>query len=988
MSVTKEINSNKRLIYFLGKALNPISNNRYPKKHIPLSSKGDIIGTAYDYMAKSILMVKNKSEKNKNIKADLHSMLIKSGVGYVYQETKKYNAGLKSSLEDLFNGFAQKHDMMNFQKRIESDFEIIEEAMVKGKMSATVSRAFLYFARIEQIYKSGHTYYMDMGVTQDEIKDMTHLHKSAIKFAEEIIREGFDKIHYNYDFKYAKEIGGAEPDIIGEKDGKFNVIEIKCVTDSIITNYFVRQLAMYSTLLSLEGKKVGDLNIFFGRHEKYLSMDSDKVINDKNILTEFFEDYYIKGEYVYGLNDNQQKMVNRAETNGSTLVIAGPGSGKTHTLIEMIVKTNEKVKFENMMVITFTKDMALEITERLQKSVNYLPENMHIGTIHAVFLKIIRDGDLINSFDKKGNNFLRDASILSPEQDSQLFTESLYLKLKDEIKAKGEEPSRIVVEKVLADIIGDKYKGKVDSVMNVFRKSVYNCEIDPYDISVQIQSQYNGKVAEAFLDYIDKKGSMNFISFDDILIQTLYHLRNNPDFANQNKKHFERIFIDEFQDTSKLHFEILSHITDGTNITAIGDPFQSIYGFMNANIFNVFDFRDKFAPEIIYLNENYRSEKDVVSMTNAITPHFDLNLEEYGIEVPPLKSASTSGENQPIILAETGNPVITTADMIEHDIMQGVPKNQIAVLYRNNRDPQGITAELKKRGIDFVVSGKGYFEREEIMATMSALYLVIDPKAHQHFIALAKEYSGVGVETTSALQDLIYDEGKQNITSAFLGEHKEYFGGKRLKSLMDFADDFQLISNGDKNYIQKATELIASVGIVDRLVAEAKTAEDMQEIEANVLHFWEIVTDYIQPDMTKKEMTNALEDLIVSKSVDLTSNKDAVQIMTLHKSKGQEWRNVYLGDVSDGAITHTFFTGNKKDDEDLRLLYVGISRAKSNLYMIYGNINKWNKPKGLDKILNNILEAEPTFMKHMLDTRYTGSFKPKKDKKKERTIGN
>ena len=609
-------------------------------------------------------------------------------------------------------------------------------------------------------------------------------------------------------------------------------------------------------------------------------------------------------ELLEGLNEEQKKVV---LSNGKPLlVVAGAGSGKTKTIIHkalyLIFNQEYKIRGSRLLMITFTNKAANEIKERIQKYANLLGKYINIewvGTFHSVASRIIRKHHAIFGL---SNDF----RVLDEEDSVRLFKS--IIKDKD-IKKEEAKKLYIAVNQAIEGIRfldeDNKFDRKVLELKDIFLNAM-----------IETSAVTFSYLMGAFKDMLQKDGA----------------------FRNYYQNFFDYIIVDEFQDTNTTQYEIIKHISKKDNICVIGDPNQCIYEWRMAHPDNIISFIEDYNPEIIKLNINYRSSSEILSLANDVLKNSKAKWKEL---VPILKSHKK--ENQahpkPIIMFHPNEEKEAEwiAKKIE-DLSKSVPLEEIAILVRVSYITNFLEQALVKAKIPHKIIGAlRFFQRKEIKDILAYLHLAINPKDSVSFQrAITNPKRGIGEKTIEKIINL----SKQK--SIDLIQATKYVLGNKLFEENDFINAMErLVYNLEKGqakdgnisfYVEK---LIKDIKYFEYLEQEYK--EDYQERIDNVkelLRFFEIEAQKHQENQ-KESLKELLQEISLMEEDDKDNSK-AVKIMTIHKAKGLEFEAVFMPRLENGILPHSSAFSDVLDmEEERRLLYVGITRAKRYLFLSY-----------------------------------------------------
>lgn len=605
-------------------------------------------------------------------------------------------------------------------------------------------------------------------------------------------------------------------------------------------------------------------------------------------------------EILEGLNDKQYEAVVNYE--GPSLVIAGAGSGKTKVLTHKIAYLIQEigVKPWNILAITFTNKAANEMKERVEKLVGDVSKDMWIGTFHSICVRILRryidrigfDSSFIifDTSDQKTmiKNCLKDLNI-----DDKMFTDrSVQFEISN---AKNEmlEP-----ETYLAKANGDFRKEKIASVYSLYQKRLKE---------------------------------NNAIDFDDIINFTIKILTENPDVLEHYSEKFKYVLVDEYQDTNKAQFMLVSLFASRYgNITVVGDNDQGIYSFRGADISNILNFeRDFPGTKIIKLEQNYRCTKNILNAANSVIKNNEVKYDK------KLWTENETGNLPKVYKSEDeydeARYIVEQINHLKREEYYNY--SDFAVLYRMNTQSRAIEEILVREDIPYkIIGGLKFYERKEIKDIIAYLRLIYNPNDNLSLIRIINEPKrGIGKTSLEQVQKLAEENSKSMYE---IIKHAEQYGLNRV-----FANSREFIQVIEE-LRQAQTELDISELIKETLnktgYTKALELENSVEAENRIENLEEFLTVAIEFEEQSADNTLSefLESITLSSDIDnLEENQDTVTLMTLHSAKGLEFPVVFLVGMEEGIFPGYKSIGEPKElEEERRLCYVGITRAKNNLY--------------------------------------------------------
>lgn len=607
-----------------------------------------------------------------------------------------------------------------------------------------------------------------------------------------------------------------------------------------------------------------------------------------------------KEELINGLNDRQKEAV--LATDGPCLVIAGAGSGKTKVLTHKIAYDIESgIKPWNILAITFTNKAANEMKERIEKLIGDAAKDLWMGTFHSICVRILR-----RYIDRIG--YKTDFVIFDTSDQKTLIKECLKaLKVDDKI---------FTDRGVLSEISNGK-----------------NEMLEPKAYGVKYAGDFRKeKIAEIYELYQRRLRENNAIDFDDIINFTIKILSENPDVLDYYTEKFKYILVDEYQDTNKAQFTLVSLLASKYgNVTAVGDNDQGIYSFRGADISNILNFeRDFPGTRIIKLEQNYRCTGNILKAANAVIKH---NENKYDKK---LWTENEEGHLPCIYCGEDeydeGRYIV---EQINHLKTEEYYKNSdFTILYRMNAQSRAIEDILMREGIPYkVIGGLKFYERKEIKDIIAYLRLIHNSADNLSLKRIINEPKrGIGKTSIDQIQEISDKTG--NSMYEIIRNAQEYGLTRVYSNSRDFIEQMEYLKS-------KKDELKISDLIKETLnktgYTKALENENSVEAETRIENLEEFLTVAIEFEEESADNTLAefLENITLSSDIDgMEDQDDSVTLMTLHSAKGLEFPVVFLVGMEEGI-----FPGYKSIDEpqaleeERRLFYVGITRAKQYLYL-------------------------------------------------------
>ncbi|MCI5504488.1 MAG: UvrD-helicase domain-containing protein [Eubacterium sp.] len=606
------------------------------------------------------------------------------------------------------------------------------------------------------------------------------------------------------------------------------------------------------------------------------------------------------------LNKEQREAVFCTE--GPLLMLAGAGTGKTRSLTHRIAYLIEEAGVNpwNILAITFTNKAADEMRERACNLVGAGSENLWISTFHATCSRILRRHIDLIGYDR--NFTIYDAN----DQKSLM---------KEVMKSMKIDNKQFPEKAVLSEISAAKDECK-----------------SPSDYKNEFADDFRRKkIGEIYEQYQKRLRENNALDFDDLLVKTVELFQTNPDILEYYQDRFRYIMVDEYQDTNTVQFIFVSLLARKyRNLCVVGDDDQSIYKFRGANIYNILNF-EKIFPDarVIRLEQNYRSTKNILDAANGVI------VNNKGRKEKKLWTENVQGElvhfKQYDTEYEEAEGVVSRINFLA---MRGVAYEDMAILYRTNAQSRIFEEKLKQRGIPYaIVRGISFYDRKEIKDLMSYLKVVdsgMDDLAVKRIINVPKR--GIGQTTVDRIQAYAIQNQISFLEAVFQADCIPDLGRatSKIKKFGEMIRNFRDYSM--ENDISELLSYIIDVtGYKNDLEAEGtdesrSRLEDIDELFNDIIYFEDTQEDPNLTDfLAEKDMytLNAGID-----NLEQDSNK--VLLMTLHNAKGLEFSNVFLGGMEEGVFPGygAMISGDETEiEEERRLCYVGITRAKERLFL-------------------------------------------------------
>ena len=635
---------------------------------------------------------------------------------------------------------------------------------------------------------------------------------------------------------------------------------------------------------------------------------------------------------IEGLNDKQKEAV--LATEGPCLVIAGAGSGKTKVLTHKIAYliSEKNVKPYNILAITFTNKAASEMKQRVEKIVGDVAQEMWMGTFHSICVRILR-----RFIDRIGF----DTSFLIFDTSDQKTV------VKECLKALNIDDKTFSDRSVLSEISNAKNE--------MLTPKAY-------------QAKYSGefrkeKIGQVYELYQKRLRENNAIDFDDIINYTIDILSENPDVLQYYTEKFKYVLVDEYQDTNKAQFTLVTILASRYgNITVVGDNDQGIYSFRGADISNILNFeKDFLGTKIIKLEQNYRCTGNILKAANAVIKHNENKYEK------KLWTENEEGSLPCLYQAEDeydeANYVVKQIEHLKTE--EYLKPKDFVILYRMNAQSRAIEDILRRENIPYkIVGGLKFYERKEIKDTIAYLRLIHNTSDNLSLKRIINEPKrGIGKTSLDKIQEISDRTG----TSMYeIIKHAEEFDLNRVKAnaeeFINLIEDLRL-----KKQELSISELLKEV-LNKSGYTRALELENTVEAETRMQNLEEFLTVAIEFEEESADNTlpEFLESITLSSDVDEMQDEDnTVTLMTLHSAKGLEFPVVFLVGMEEGIFPGYKSIGEPKElEEERRLFYVGITRAKQFLHLtcakhrtIFGSTSYNAVSRFIKEIPDNLLDG-------------------------------
>ncbi|HFG2205505.1 DNA helicase Rep [Vibrio cholerae] len=641
------------------------------------------------------------------------------------------------------------------------------------------------------------------------------------------------------------------------------------------------------------------------------------------------------------LNPRQDEAVKYVS--GPCLVLAGAGSGKTRVITNKIAYLVQQCgyKARNIAAVTFTNKAAREMKERVAQTLGKgESRGLMVSTFHTLGLNIIR----------------REFKALGLKAGFSLFDDQDQLVLLKELTEKQLDGDKDLLRLLLSTISNWK-----------------NDMLTPPQAKAIAKGEQQQLFAHCFELYQKQMQSYNALDFDDLILLPVLLLRSNEEVRQRWQNRIRYLLVDEYQDTNTSQYELVKLLVgERGRLTVVGDDDQSIYSWRGAKPQNLVLLGEDFPSlKLIKLEQNYRSTSRILRAANILianNPH---------VYQKALFSELAEGEKLKVILAnnEDHEAERVTAEIIAHKFLNRTEYRDYAILYRGNHQSRLIEKSLTQNRVPYKLSGgTSFFARAEIKDIMAYLRVLVNPDDDNAFLRIVNTPKReIGPATLEKLGSYANMRGKSLFTASFELGLEQHLSGRGLENLRRFTEWLVAIADNAErgNTVEAVRALVRDIRYEDWLyeTSASPKAAEMRMKNVSDLYSW-IVADLEgdNPDQQEKTLKEVVQRLTLRDMMERgeeNDDSDAVQLMTLHASKGLEFPYVYLIGAEEGILPHQTSIDEENVEEERRLMYVGITRAQRELtFMVckerrqFGELIKPTQSRFLDELPQEDIEWE------------------------------
>jgi DNA helicase-2/ATP-dependent DNA helicase PcrA len=608
------------------------------------------------------------------------------------------------------------------------------------------------------------------------------------------------------------------------------------------------------------------------------------------------------------LNSAQREAVEAME--GPVLILAGPGSGKTRVIthrVAYLVKVRG-ISPHHIMAVTFTNKAAREMRERLEQLLGQATEALTLGTFHAISARILR---------REGKAIGLESSFVIYDEDDQL---RLVRQVLEELDL---DPKQYVPQALRAAI------GAAKSRL-----------IGPEEYGKRVGSYFEEIAHRVYQRYQQLLSQGQAADFDDLLMRTVQLFRDHPKVLGRYQSRYVHILVDEFQDTNIAQYELMKQLAGRyRNLCVVGDPDQSIYSWRFADLRNILSF-EKDYPEakVLFLEQNYRSTKTILDVASDVISTNVLRK--------PKKLWTENENGTPVAVIESYNAE-EEAQSVINEVEKLVSQEQIslkdcAVMYRVNAQSRALEETFLRYGVPYkLVGGTRFYQRQEVRDIIAYLRVIHNPHDNVSLLRILNVPGrGIGQKTVSMVQSWArahdtshFGALKQISDNAIAGEAKQSIPARIVQALAGFhALMVNLAAQSNRlDLSHLLDEILKDTGYREYILGK----EDGEERWENIMELRSVASDYNEMSPDEALMAFLEKVSLVSDIDELDDKSDAVTLITLHQAKGLEFPAVFIVGLEEGLLPHRrSFDDPEEMEEERRLCYVGITRAKNRLYLL------------------------------------------------------
>ncbi len=661
-------------------------------------------------------------------------------------------------------------------------------------------------------------------------------------------------------------------------------------------------------------------------------------------------------DFLKDLNPAQREAV--TYTSGPLLVLAGAGSGKTRVLTYRIAYLTavKRVDPWNILAVTFTNKAAGEMKERVERLLGKASTSVWVSTFHSWCARTLR----------------KEANLLGYTNNFSIYDQN------DQIS---------VIKKCMEELNISTKNFSPDAIQSHI-SSAKDRLIGWQDFSTQAKDFFEETVARIYQFYQKRLEETNAFDFDDLIMKTVELFTHQPEILEKYQSRFHQILIDEYQDTNHAQYVLVNLLASkGRNLCVVGDEDQSIYGWRGADINNILNFEKDYPDaKVIKLEQNYRSTQVILDAAGAVVKN---NLSRKG---KTLYTQIGGGEKVGLLILENEHQEAEAlVKRIQHYVqVYGYSLSDFVILYRTNAQSRVLEQKLRDNGIPYVIiGGLRFYERKEVKDLLAYLKVLTNPKDDLNLKRIINVPArGIGAKTISKIENFCLRSNLSLLEGISQIDKIEGISPRLKNTIHDFSKMLdKFASMKDELPIDELAELVAQkTGYLDELKKE-RTIESENRLE-NIKELINAISEFKERS-EQPTLEGFLEEVSLITDIDMwDKTKEVVTLMTLHAAKGLEFRVVFIAGLEEGLFPLSRSLENPSDlEEERRLFYVGMTRAKERLFLSYARHRRRFadmvnfESRFLDEVPQELLKIEDhVFSKkeylHKVDLGHVESFFP------------
>jgi DNA helicase II / ATP-dependent DNA helicase PcrA len=630
--------------------------------------------------------------------------------------------------------------------------------------------------------------------------------------------------------------------------------------------------------------------------------------------------------HLSGLNAQQHEAV--TTTKGPILILAGAGSGKTRVITHRIAHLTEScgVRPENILAVTFTNKAAAEMKERVNQLLGDKPRisSPLLSTFHSLCVRILR-----RNIEKLDRGYTRSFTIYDTDDQQTL--------LRACIKDSGYDDKYLTARQAQSAISAAKNRGE-----------------DPelYGSKAEFVDPRRATIAQIYALYEQRMKASNALDFDDLLIRTVQLLRQSEDTRRYYHEHFRHVMVDEFQDTNGIQYSLTRLIVEGDfalnlgaipanfwehrSLCVVGDENQSIYKFRGSDFNIILNFPSHFpGTKTIKLEDNYRSTGRILEAANRVISHNAQRFDKI------LRANAPEGEMVRYAQLEDGESEARWIVGKIEEQMRREPRIRTAVLYRTNAQSRAFEEACRRAGLRYnLVGGFSFYERAEVKDIISYLKLALNPDDSMALMRVINTpHRGIGKATIEEIERRSIDSRLSLWETIEMIIEQELLPPRSVSALKIFSQIVHQLIAKARNPEEPISEVVKAAVIdsgYERMLKEEKT----EEAEGRLLNLEELVNAAVESEVRNESLSDFLDHAALVSDTDDYQADAQVTLMTMHSAKGLEFPLIFIAGLEENLFPHSRASQPEELEEERRLCYVAITRAKQYLYLTHARMRR------------------------------------------------